>query len=77
MGIVPEHICRIQSEWKHFFEFGSNIHGFKPKFYLKNNKIFLKENPQNKNTKLGQINKIIDKCMITDRFYKEKFKKIS
>lgn len=74
LGIVPEHICRIQSEWKHFFEFG-NIHGFKPKFYLKNNKIFLKENPLNKNTKLGQINKIIDKCMITDRFYKEKFKK--
>ena len=75
LGIVPEHICRIQSEWKHFFEFG-NIHGFKPKFYLKNNKIYLKKNPLDKKTKLVKINQIIDRCKETDRFYKEKFKKI-
>lgn len=74
LGIVPEHICRIQSEWKHFFEFG-NIHGFKPKFYLKNNKIYLKKNPLDKKTKLAKINQIIDRCKETDRFYKEKFKK--
>ncbi len=74
LGIVPEHICRIQSEWKHFFEFG-NIHGFKPKFYLKKNKIYLKKNPLNKKIKLSKITQIIEKCKKSDRFYKEKFKK--
>ena len=74
LGIVPEHICRIQSEWKHFFEFG-NIHGFKPKFYLKNKKLFLKKNPLNKDTKIKEIKKIINSCKKSDRFYKEKFKK--
>ena len=61
LGIVPEHICRIQSEWKHFFEFG-NIHGFQPKFYLKNNKIFLKKNPLNNNTKLNEHVSKYDEC---------------
>ena len=74
LGIVPDHICRIQSEWKHFFEFG-NIHGFKPKFYLKNKKLFLKKNPLNKDTKIKEIKKIINSCKKSDRFYKEKFKK--
>ena len=74
LGIVPEHICRIQSEWKHFFEFG-NIHGFKPKFYLKDNKLLLKKNPLDKNTKIKNIYKIIQRCKKTDRFYEEKFKK--
>ena len=47
IGFVPETICRIQSEWKHFVEFG-NIHGFKPKFILKKNKLVLKPNPLKK-----------------------------
>ena len=74
LGIVPEHISRIQSEWKHFFEFG-NIHGFKPKFYLRNEKLLLKKNPLKKNTKFKNLNKIIESCIKTDRFYDEKFKK--
>jgi hypothetical protein len=36
-GFVPETICRIQSKWKHFIEFG-NIHGFKPSVTLKKKK---------------------------------------
>jgi hypothetical protein len=74
MGIVPEHISRIQSEWKHYSEFG-NIHAFKPKFYLKNNKLILKKNSLNANTKISEIQKIINKLEKTDRFYSEKFKK--
>jgi len=74
LGMVPENICRIQSEWKHFNEFG-NIHGFKPKFFIKNNKLKLKPNPLKKNTKIKQLHNIIKKIKKTDRFYDEKFKK--
>ena len=74
MGIVPEHISRIQSEWKHYSEFG-NIHAFKPKFYLKNNKLVLKKNPLNGDTKINEIRKIPKNLEKTDRCYSEKFKK--
>ncbi len=33
MGFVPETICRIQSYWKHYLEFG-NTFAFKPRFIL-------------------------------------------
>ncbi len=74
LGIVPEHICRIQSEWKHYFEFG-NIHGFKPKFFLNKNKLLLKKVPISKTTQIKDIEKIIKKIKKTDRFYNEKFRK--
>ena len=50
-GFVPETICRVQSQWKHFLEFG-NLHGFKPKFYLRKSykikkKSFIKKNSKN------------------------------
>ena len=41
-GFVPETINRIQSQWKHFLEFG-NLHGFKPMFYVLDNKLKLKK----------------------------------
>jgi len=74
IGFVPETICRIQSEWKHFIEFG-NIHGFKPKFILKKDKLVLKPNPLKKNTKINQLKNIIKKTQFSDRFYKDRFKK--
>src|SRR3989339_603174 len=33
MGFVPETICRIQSYWKHYLEFG-NTFAFKPRFII-------------------------------------------
>jgi hypothetical protein len=74
IGFVPETICRIQSEWKHFIEFG-NIHGFKPKFILKKDKLKLKPNSLKKNTKINQLKNIIKKIQLSDRFYKDRFKK--
>ena len=73
-GFVPETITRIQSEWKHFLEFG-NIHAFKPKFQLINGKLVLKKNSLKKNTKIENLHKIINKIKHTDRFYNEKFSK--
>ena len=74
LGIVPEHISRIQSEWKHFSEFG-NIHGFKPKYELKNNKLRLKKNVLNKNTNIRDLKRITKKLQKTDRFFKDRFLK--
>ena len=71
-GFVPETICRIQSAWKHFFEFG-NIHGFKPFCVLKNDKLVLKRNILKKSTTLKNIHKVIEKLKTYDRFYKEKY----
>ena len=74
MGFVPETITRIQCNWKHYTEFG-NIHGFKPKFELKKNKLILRQNPINSKTKTDQIKKIISKLKKTERFYNDRFLK--
>ena len=74
MGFVPETICRIQSQWKHYLEFG-NIHGFKPKFTLVNEKIKLITNPLKKKIKIDKLTKVIKEVSRTDRFYEEKFQK--
>ncbi len=73
-GFVPETISRIQSEWKHFLEFG-NIHAFKPKFEIIAGKLVLKKNPISRKTKVKDLPTIINKIKNTDRFYKEKFLK--
>jgi len=71
-GFVPETINRIQSQWKHFIEFG-NLHGFKPVFRLRENKLELVKNPLDKKTRIDQIPKIINNLVESDRFYKDKF----
>ena len=75
-GFVPETICRIQSSWKNYLEFG-NIHGFKPSVKLKNNSLKFNNNFLKKKFNHSQLNKLIDKIKIEDRFYKEKFLKYS
>lgn len=73
-GIVPETICRVQSSWKHYLEFG-NLHGFKPYCKLENDKIVIKSNPLKYKTKFSEIDKIINKTKSFDRFYKDKYLK--
>ena len=74
LGFVPETICRIQSHWKHYLEFG-NIHAFKPLFVIRRGKLKLIPNPLNKRTKIKQLKNIIQKIQKIDRFYEEKFQK--
>lgn len=38
MAIVPETIARVQSYWKHYFEYG-NVLAFKPRFVLENGQL--------------------------------------
>ncbi len=74
MGFVPETIVRIQTRWKHYVEFG-NINGFKPRFYLKGKKLFLKKNPISKKTTIKNLNSIIKNLREEEIFYKKKFLK--
>ena len=73
-GFVPESICRIQSIWKNYLEFG-NIHAFKPHVYLKNQSLRFEKNYLKKKTQIKNLDLIIKKIEKKDRFYKEKFKK--
>jgi len=73
-GFVPETICRIQSSWKHYLEFG-NLHGFKPYCSLKKNKILINKNILKKNTAFKNLETTLNKTKHLDRFYKEKFLK--
>jgi hypothetical protein len=73
-GFVPETICRIQSCWKYYLEFG-NVHGFKPFCFIKNNKIIIHNNILKKNSKFTNIKNVITKSKAMDRFYYEKYSK--
>ena len=73
-GFVPETICRIQSSWKHYLEFG-NLHGFKPYCSLKKNKILINKNILKENIAFKNLENTLNKTKHLDRFYKEKFLK--
>ncbi len=73
--IVPETICRIQSSWKHFYEYG-NILAFKPRFVecSKSADLMLMKNPLQFVEK-ENFEKAVNICKKNDKFYLTKFKK--
>ena len=73
-GFVPETICRIQSGWKNYLEFG-NIHGFKPFCKIVNNKFLIFKNPLKPSDNFSTLHEVIKKTQKIDRFYKEKYLK--
>ncbi len=75
LGFVPETICRIQSYWKHYLEFG-NTFAFKPRYTLNNNNLVLHNNPIKKINDFDSIVEIIESIKNTDRFYKTKFRHV-
>lgn len=74
MAVVPETICRIQSLWKHYLEFG-NTFAFKPKFNLDDGVLKLIECKIQDEKDLRDYKKNLSFIKNNDRFYKEKFKK--
>lgn len=70
---VPETICRIQSYWKHYLEFG-NIFAFKPRFKLLDNQLILIPNFINGLSDYEKIKGCINIIRDNDRFYHTKFK---
>ena len=75
LGFVPETICRIQSYWKHYLEFG-NTFAFKPRFTLENGKLQLHKNLITGFQDFYNLNKIINKAKEHDVFYKSKFQRM-
>ena len=73
-NFVPHTMERLYSYWRHYSEFG-NIHGFKPVFILKNNKLYLKKNVLEKHFKIKDIKSKIELIKKYDIFYKIRFSK--
>ena len=74
IGFVPETLSRCKCLWKHYLEF-NNIYAFKPKFILKNKKLFLIKNPIKSPYSFKNIKLIINSIKYKEFFYKENFLK--
>lgn len=74
MAVVPETICRVQSYWKHYLEFG-NIMAFKPRFVQENGRLALKRSPISGEADFANLAQWVGTLQPFDRFYKGKFKK--
>lgn len=76
MGFVPETICRIQSYWKHYLEFG-NTFAFKPRFVLEpNGQLSLLENQIKNEDDFTSLKNKLAHIQATDRFYITKFRSL-
>lgn len=74
MAFVPETICRIQSYWKHYLEFG-NTFAFKPRFIIDSTgNLNLLENPMRSNEDFAALREKLPMIQEGDGFYKRKFR---
>jgi hypothetical protein len=76
LGFVPESICRIQSYWKHYLEFG-NTFAFKPRFVFgSEGKLSLIENPIKNINDYASLEDILPRVQKLDKFYNTKFRSL-
>jgi hypothetical protein len=75
LGFVPETICRIQSYWKHYLEFG-NTFAFKPRFTLKGGQLALHESPVRSREDFERIREKLPVIQGLDAFYRRKFRSV-
>lgn len=74
LGFVPETICRIQSYWKHYLEFG-NTFAFKPRFLInQGGDLELIENIMSAPNCFRNLPDYLVKIKKYDKFYLQKFK---
>lgn len=74
MGFVPETICRIQSYWKHYLEFG-NTFAFKPRFILDpEGRLTLLENLVRNAKDFSGFQEKLPEIRKADGFYEKKFR---
>lgn len=73
MGVVPETISRVLSQWKHFSEYG-NVFAFKPRFTLdaKGDLRYL-PNPIAEPAHFRRIDELLPALKANDYFYERKF----
>lgn len=76
MGFVPETICRIQSYWKHYLEFG-NTFAFKPRYMLlPNGELTLHDNQIRNEEDFLSLESKLPYIQTRDRFYNDKFRSL-
>lgn len=75
LGFVPETICRIQSVWKHYLEFG-NTFAFKPRFDLVDGNLTLLENLVRCEADFKEIATKLPQIQKRDFFYNYKFRRM-
>lgn len=75
LAFVPEAICRIQSYWKHYLEFG-NTFAFKPRFILDGGELRLLPNPMQSEKDFFDYKKKLPGIRANDGFYKLKFRRL-
>lgn len=74
MNFVPETICRIQSYWKHYLEFG-NTFAFKPRFIFNmDDKLTLVENAMRGIDDFTNLKDKLPEIQKSDTFYQRKFR---
>ncbi len=75
LGFIPETICRIQSYWKHYLEFG-NTFAFKPRFVLDNERLKLLPNVMQSPEDFSSLKEKLPHIQQNDVFYKTKFRQL-
>ncbi|HLF18618.1 MAG TPA: hypothetical protein VI749_06990 [Candidatus Omnitrophota bacterium] len=72
-SFVPETICRVQSYWKHYLEFG-NTFAFKPRFVLKDGQLELLPNVMQTQEDFRELEPKLRDLRKNDGFYASKFR---
>jgi len=72
MAIVPETIARVQSYWKHYFEYG-NVLAFKPRFRLVGGRLEVIPLCLGQPESLASYAESLEFIQRTDGFYRRKF----
>lgn len=73
-AFVPETICRVQSVWKHWMEFG-NTFGFKPRFVLVDGRLELQPNPVRSSADYDDLAGVIEAIGDEDPFRRARFRR--
>ena len=75
MGVVPETICRVQSVWKHFSEYG-NIFAFKPRYRVTGDgELAFVPNAIRTEDDFYRIDELLPELIKNDAFYAAKFQR--
>jgi hypothetical protein len=76
LGFVPETICRVQSYWKHYLEFG-NTFAFKPRFRMvKTGGLELCETVMKSESDFSMLGEKLPRIQALDGFYQRKFRAV-
>jgi hypothetical protein len=72
---VPETVCRVQSVWKHWMEFG-NTFGFKPRFVLREGRLELVESPVRARADIDRLEDVVAVIRDLDPFWARRFRRL-